>query len=139
MYYRHDELEYGVPFELYQQCLAAIRKLLIELRYPLIIEVRFTPKHSAAMLGPGTGPSQRTAYLEITPSMSRPTDEMFKAVEQILLQYQGRPHFGKKTYVDRGGLRSIYSTDVLDRFEAARSSQDPGGKFLNEFTERLFI
>jgi L-gulono-1,4-lactone dehydrogenase len=136
LYYRHDELEYGVPFENYRECLREIRRLLIGLKYPLIIEVRFTPdKRSQSLLGPGAG--RRTAYLEITPSMSRPTDAMFRKVEQVLIRFGGKVHLGKKSQIERAQFESMHSASTLERFRAARGAQDPSGKFLNDFTGRL--
>jgi L-gulonolactone oxidase len=135
VYFRHDELEYGLPFENYRACLREVRRLLIKIKYPLIIEVRFTPDHSQAFLGPGTG--RRSAYLEITPSMSRPTDGMFMKVEEIILRYGGQAHLGKKSYVDRQTFEQMYSR-TIQRFQSVRQAQDPNGKFLNDFTGRLF-
>jgi FAD/FMN-containing dehydrogenase len=87
------------------------------------------------LLGPGTG--RRTAYLEITPSMSRPTDAMFARVERIILKHAGRPHLGKKVFVTRAELEGMYPPEIWNRFQSARRSQDPAGKFLNGFTTRL--
>jgi FAD/FMN-containing dehydrogenase len=134
LYYRHDELEYGVPFENYRECLREVRRLLIDRQFPLIIEVRFTPDKSQAFLGPGTG--RRSVYLEITPSMSRASDPMFMDVEQIILRHGGQAHLGKKSYIDRQTFERMYSR-TIHQFHAARKAQDPDGKFLNEFVGRL--
>ena len=136
LYFRHDEMEYGIPFESYRECLQEVRTLLLKHRYPTIIEIRFTPDKSQALLGPGTG--RRTAYIELAPSMSRPTDPIFAEFEKIVLKYGGRPHLGKKTNIGLEDLAAIYPPDVLQRFQDARRSQDPRGKFMNEFTDRLF-
>ena len=70
--------------------------------------------------------------------MSRPTDPIFEEFEQIVLKYGGRAHLGKKSYIGRDELARLYPPDVLKKFEDARLSQDPNGKFMNAFTERLF-
>ena len=136
IYFRHDEIEYGVPFERYKDCLKEVRALLNREKYPSLIEVRFTPDHSQAILGPGAG--RRTAYIELAPSTSRKTDPIFQKFEQIVLKYGGQPHLGKKLYLDRQQMVTIYGQERMDRFEAARKAQDPNGKFLNEFTAKLF-
>lgn len=136
LYFRHDEIEYGIPFETYRECLKEVRTLLLQRRYPTIIEVRFTPERSQALLGPGTG--RRTVYLELAPTMSRPTDPIFAEFERIVLKYGGRAHLGKKTYIGREELARMYPPELLERFNDARLSQDPHGKFLNTFTDRLF-
>jgi FAD/FMN-containing dehydrogenase len=135
LYFRHDELEYGVPFENYRECLREVRQLLIKIQFPLIIEVRFTPDTSQAFLGPGTG--RRSAYLEITPSMSRPSDGMFMKVEEIILRHGGQAHLGKKSYIDRPMFEHMYAR-TIQQFQTVRKAQDPNGKFLNDFTGRLF-
>ena len=136
LYFRHDEIEYGVPFANYRDCLRDVRALLNEQKYPTVIEVRFTPDHSHALLGPGAG--RRTACIELAPSMSRPTDPIFRKFERIVLEHGGQPHLGKKLYLEKGQLETIYGEELMARFQAVRQSQDPDGKFLNEFTGRLF-
>jgi FAD/FMN-containing dehydrogenase len=69
--------------------------------------------------------------------MSRRTDPIFEEFERIMLRYGGRPHLGKKVYLDRQQMDELFGEDTMERFRAARRSQDPSGKFLNDFTERL--
>jgi FAD/FMN-containing dehydrogenase len=135
LYFRHDEIEYGIPYESFKPCMDEVRKMLTRRHFPTIVEVRFTPDHSQALLGPGVG--RRTAYIELAPSMSRPTDEVFQEFEQIVLRHHGQPHLGKKIYIDARGMEEIYGREKMERFRAARRAQDPTGKFLNAFTERL--
>ena len=135
LYFRHDEIEYGVPYESYKACLDEVRALLLERKYPTVIEIRFTPNNSQALLAPGAG--RRTAYIELAPSMSQPTDPIFREFEQILLKHGGQVHLGKKTWVTRQDLERMYPAELLRRFDAARRSQDPEGKFMNEFTRTI--
>lgn len=135
LYFRHDEIEYGIPRQNLLACLDEVHELLRERRYPTIVEIRFTPDHSQALLGPGVG--RATAYVELAPSMSRTTDPVFREFEGIVLRHDGQPHLGKKLYVDRERLEQIYGADTMQRFDAARRAQDPAGKFLNAFTEEV--
>jgi FAD/FMN-containing dehydrogenase len=135
LYFRHDEIEYGIPYERLEACMDEVQALLRERRYPTIIEVRFTPDSSQALLGPGVG--RRTAYVELAPSMSRRTDPVFEEFEQIVLRHGGQPHLGKKVYLDRAQMEDVYGAEAMERFRAAQKAQDPSGKFLNAFTERL--
>lgn len=135
LYFRHDEIEYGIPRENLPACLEDVHALLRERRYPTLIEIRFTPDQSQALLGPGVG--RPTAYVELAPSMSRHTDAVFREFEQIVLRHGGQPHLGKKVYLDRDQMERIYGTKKMRRFRAARRSQDHSDKFLNEFTERV--
>lgn len=135
LYFRHDEIEYGIPRENLSACMEDVHVLLRERRYPTIIEIRFTPDSSQALLGPGVG--RPTAYVELAPSTSRETDPVFREFEQIVLRHEGQPHLGKKLYLDREQMERIYGTQAMRRFRDARRTQDPSGKFLNEFTERI--
>lgn len=135
LYFRHDEIELGVPRESLLACLAEVRALLRERGYPTIIEIRFTPDTSQAMLGPGVG--RPTAYVELAPSMSRPTDEVFAEFEAVVRRHGGQPHLGKKLYLDGEAMEAIYGAETMRRFRAARRSQDPSGKFLNAATEAV--
>ncbi len=135
LYFHHDEIEYGVPYENLLPCLQEVRALLRRRHFPTIIEVRFTPDSSQALLGPGVG--RPTAYVELAPSMSRPTDPVFREFEEIVLAHGGQPHLGKKVYIDRGQMESIYGQERMARFDAVRQTQDPEGKFINAFAERL--
>ena len=135
LFFRHDEIEYGVPRDALLPCLEEVRTLLRDRRYPAIIEVRFTPDHSQGLLGPGVG--RPTAYLELAPSMSRSTDPIFREFEAIVLRHRGQPHLGKKVYLDQRQMDDVYGSERMERFRAARRTQDPAGKFLNAFTERL--
>jgi L-gulonolactone oxidase len=135
LYFRHDEIEYGIARENLTACLEEVQLLLGERRYPSIIEIRFTPDTSQALLGPGV--DRPTAYVELAPSMSRETDTVFREFEAIVLRHGGQPHLGKKMYLDRTQMDAIYGAERMERFRAARRSQDRSDKFLNEFTERV--
>ncbi len=135
LYFRHDEIEYGIAREHLQACLEDVHALLRARRYPTIIEVRFTPNASQALLGPGVG--RPTAYVQLAPSLSRATDPIFREFEAIMLRYGGQPHLGKKTYLEREHMDATYGVETMERFRAARHAQDPSGKFLNEFTQRV--
>lgn len=135
LFYRHDEIEYGVPFDSWRSCTAAVMAMLNRRKYFSVVEVRFTPDKSQALLGPGVG--RRTAYIELATPLSQPVDEVYAEAERIFLDHGGQPHLGKKTNLNATGLARIYGSR-FDQFQAVRRRQDPGGKFLNPFAERLF-
>jgi len=100
-----------------------------------IIEVRFTPDTSPALIGPGVG--RRTAYIELATPLSQDHERIFAITEDILRDYGGQPHLGKKTNVTAQDMLEIYG-ERFTRFQAIRTAQDPDGKFLNPFCERVF-
>lgn len=135
LYYHHDELEYGVPFEHYLDCLHEVQAYLLAKDFFTLIEVRFSPDTSKALLGPGVG--RRTCYIELAPSLTSDPSQVFADVEQIFWKYGGRLHFGKATRAGAAELRETYG-DRFDRFDRVRRTQDPEGKFMNAFAARLF-
>jgi FAD/FMN-containing dehydrogenase len=135
LFYRHDEIEFGVPFERYRECLGKIVALLEGEEFFSIIEVRFTPDQSLALLGPGVG--RRTAYIELATPLSQDHERIYALAEDILRDHGGQPHLGKKTNITARDMLEIYG-DRFARFQAIRAAQDPDGKFLNPFCERVF-
>ncbi len=136
LFYHHDELEYGVPFETYRECLQEILDLLERKKFPCIVEVRFTPDRSQGNLGPGVG--RRTCYIELAPSLARDPEEVFPEAEQVFWRYQGQLHLGKWTRATPEKLRAMFGEERIARWREVRLRQDPGGKFDNAFTRGLF-
>lgn len=135
LFYRHDEIEFGVPFEAWQACVGEIMQLLHRREFFSVVEVRFTPDKSQALLGPGVG--RRTAYIELATPLSQNNTEVYAAAEDIFRAHGGQPHLGKKTNVSAQQMLETYG-DRFVRFQAIRAEQDPNGKFLNPFTARVF-
>jgi FAD/FMN-containing dehydrogenase len=135
LFYRHDEIEYGVPHAAWRQVVGEIIELLARRNFFSIVEVRFTPDRSAALLGPGVG--RRTAYIELATPLSQDTSAVYAATEEIFRAHQGQPHLGKKTSFTAREMAQTYG-ERFAKFQAVRTAQDPGGKFLNAFTTRIF-
>ncbi len=135
LFYAHDEIEYGVAFDVWRPCLAEVVERLRARDFFSIVEVRFTPDTSRALLGPGAG--RRTAYIELATPLSQRREDVYAEVEAILRRFGGQPHLGKKTNIDAQGMADTYG-DRFARFQAVRRAQDPDGKFLNAFARRVF-
>jgi FAD/FMN-containing dehydrogenase len=135
LFYRHDEIEYGLPYENYRTVLDEVMKLLSERNYFSIVEVRFTPNTSQALIGPGVG--RRTAYIELATPLSQATGDIYAEVEDIFRKHGGQPHLGKKTKMTSAEMLTIYGKRFAD-FAALRAKQDPQGKFKNRFIEQVF-
>ncbi|NVB37770.1 FAD-binding protein [Pseudenhygromyxa sp. WMMC2535] len=135
LFYRHDEIEFGLPFANYQACLREILAMLRRRDFFSIIEVRFTPDQSRSLIGPGA--ARRTAYVELATPLSQVQEEVFARAEAIFREHGGAPHLGKKTNVTAQDMLEIHGDRFL-RFQAVREAQDPNGKFLNAFTGRVF-
>jgi len=135
LFFDHDELEYGVAFEAHRECLAEVLQHLEQQRFVTIVEVRFTPNQSEALLGPGVG--RRTTHIELAPSLSVDSSRIFEEVEKMLWRHGGQLHLGKATWATEKEMTSMYQ-DRFTRFRSARRSLDPEGKFTNAFAARLF-
>jgi FAD/FMN-containing dehydrogenase len=135
LFYRHDEIEFGVPFDSWRACVGEIMQLLHRREFFSVVEVRFTPDKSQALLGPGVG--RRTVYIELATPLSQLTTEVYAAAEDIFRAHGGQPHLGKKTNISAQQMLETYG-DRFVRFQAVRAEQDPNGKFLNPFTARVF-
>jgi L-gulonolactone oxidase len=59
----------------------------------------------------------------------------FQAVEAIMNDLGGRPHWGKRHFQTADTLRSRYPD--WDRFQSVRARLDPDGRFANEWTDRV--
>ncbi len=59
----------------------------------------------------------------------------FRAVEAIMDELGGRPHWGKRHFQTAATLRPRYPD--WDRFQAVRARLDPEGRFANAWTDRV--
>lgn len=136
LFYRHDEIEYGVPYERWRGCVAEVMTMLRRRRYFSVVEVRFTPDQSQSLIGPGAG--RRTAYVELATPLSQPVEEVYAEAGRIFAAHEGQPHLGKKTGMGADDLARLHG-QRFDRFREVRREQDPQGKFLNSFARRLLL
>jgi L-gulono-1,4-lactone dehydrogenase len=59
----------------------------------------------------------------------------FRAVEAIMDEYGGRPHWGKRHYQTAATLAPRYPE--WERFAAVRRRLDPEGRFENDYLRRV--
>lgn len=136
LFYRHDEIELGLPIEVYRACLTEIMDLLAEARFFSVVEVRFTPDTARSWIGPGVG--RRTAWIELATPLEQERDEIYARVELVMRRYGGRPHLGKKTALNASDMAALHG-ERFTRFDEVRRAQDPTGRFLNPFSRRLLV
>jgi FAD/FMN-containing dehydrogenase len=135
LFYLHDEIEYGVPFEVWQVCVDQVMRLLADRNFFSIVEVRFTPDLSRSLLGGGAG--RRTAWIELATPLGQSRDALYCEFEDIMRRFDGQPHLGKRTSIDAAEMARLHG-ERFERFQRIRAVQDPGGKFLNAITRRVF-
>jgi L-gulono-1,4-lactone dehydrogenase len=131
---RFTEMEYAVPRAAGREALERVMAMIEERRLPISfpIEFRFVAEDDAYL-----SPSNRreTAYIAVHVYHRMEHDAYFRAVESIMREYDGRPHWGKRHYRTAADLAPAY--DDWDRFQAARERLDPNRRFRNAYTDRV--
>ena len=127
-------MEYAFPRaharEALERVLGTIERRRLPVNFP--IEVRFAEGDDAFL---STAHGRETAYIAVHVSHGCEFETYFRAVERIMDDYDGRPHWGKRHYQTAATLRPRYPE--WDRFQTVRARLDPGGKFANDYVERV--
>ncbi|HTA35932.1 MAG TPA: D-arabinono-1,4-lactone oxidase [Solirubrobacteraceae bacterium] len=131
---RFTEMEYALPRERTAEAVRRVMELVSQrgLAVPFPIEVR-TVAADDALLSTASGRDSGFVAVHMFEGMQwRP---YFEAVEAIMDELDGRPHWGKRHFQTAATLRRRYPD--WDRFHAVRARLDPRGVFANEWTERV--
>lgn len=133
----HNEAEYAIPRENVAQAFKKIMDLVeaqnFNVAYPLV-EVRFV-KGDNILLSPAYG--RESSYIGIYQSPHLPKIKYFRAVEKIMDEYQGRPHWGKIHFKKFEDIKLLYPE--LDRFLVVREKMDPNNLFMNCYLNKLLL
>ncbi len=131
---RFTEMEYAIPRAHAAKAVRAVRKLVeqrgFSVSFPL--EVRFVAPDDA-FLSPAHG--RETCYIAVHVYQGMEWEPYFRAVEEIMNGFDGRPHWGKRHFQTAETLRPRYPD--WERFAAVRSRLDPGGRFANGYIHRV--
>ena len=76
-----------------------------------------------------------TAYIAVHQYAGMEFETYFRAVEAIMDEYEGRPHWGKRHYQSAATLRPRYPE--WDRFAEIRERFDPERRFQNDYLRRV--
>ena len=77
-----------------------------------------------------------SAYIAVHQYVGMPYEPYFHAVEAVMREVDGRPHWGKLHWRDADSLRPAYPK--FDDFCAVRDRLDPDRVFANPYTRRIF-
>ncbi|MFD3269327.1 D-arabinono-1,4-lactone oxidase [Paenibacillus dendritiformis] len=128
------EMEYSVPASAMRPVLLEMKRLMERRRYfvHFPIECRYV-KGDDMWLSPAYG--RDSAYIALHMYKGMPYEPYFRDMEQILLAYDGRPHWGKWHSRTAAQLAGMYPKwkDAARVREAA----DPRGVLLNRYVARL--
>jgi L-gulono-1,4-lactone dehydrogenase len=131
---RFTEMEYGVPREHGPEAVRRVVDWVRTNRYPVFfpIEMRVTAADDA-MLSPSH--ERDTIYIAVHQYRGMEWRPYFEAVESIMNEYGGRPHWGKRHFQTASTLAERYPR--WPDFQAARDELDPNRVFTNEYAERV--
>jgi FAD-linked oxidoreductase len=131
---RFTEMEYGVPREHGPAAARRVIEWVRANRYPVFfpIEMRVAAGDDA-LLSPSHG--RDTAYIAVHQYRGMAWRPYFEAVEEIMRDYGGRPHWGKRHFQAAETLAPLYL--AWSRFLAARERLDPTRLFANEYAGRV--
>jgi FAD-linked oxidoreductase len=131
---RFTEMEYALPRERTPEAVRRVLELVEQrgLAVPFPIEAR-TVAADDALLSTAAGRDSGFVAVHMFEGMEwRP---YFEAVEAIMDELGGRPHWGKRHFQTAATLRARYPE--WDRFQAVRARLDPSGLFANAWSDRV--
>ena len=131
---RFREMEYALPADRTAAAFRQLRQLIDDRgwRISFPVEVRFA---AADHLWLSTAADRASGYIAVHRYWREDPTEYFEAVEQIMLDHDGRPHWGKLHTLDAVALRARYPH--FDDFVALRDRLDPDRMFANRYLERV--
>ena len=134
---KFDEMEFAVPSEAGRECFLAVRERIKE-RHRQYVGWRVLYRTVAPdqnYLSPATG--RDTVTISLHQNNTLPFREFFKDMEPIFRAHGGRPHWGKKHFMDAADLAPLYPE--WDDFLDVRRRMDPHGVFLTPYMHRLLV
>ncbi|SEC01481.1 D-arabinono-1,4-lactone oxidase [Microbacterium hydrocarbonoxydans] len=131
---RFREMEYALPADHVVPAFRAVRALIEQRgwRIEFPIEVRFAAADDRWL---STAHGRDTGYIAVHRYWRADPSEYFEAVEQIMLEHGGRPHWGKLHTLTADRLREIYPR--FEDFTALRDELDPDRRFTNRYLDRV--
>jgi L-gulonolactone oxidase len=131
---RFTEMEYALPREHTPQAVRAVMEMIEQRGFavPFPIEVRTVAPDDALL---STAAERDSGFVAVHMYRGMAWQPYFRAVEAIMDELGGRPHWGKRHFQTAATLRARYPH--WDRFQAIRARLDPEGRFANEWTDRV--
>jgi L-gulono-1,4-lactone dehydrogenase len=131
---RFTEMEYALPRERTVEAVRRVLRLIADRGFavPFPIEVRTVAADDALL---STAAGRESGYVAVHMYRGMEWEPYFRAVEAIMDELDGRPHWGKRHFQSAATLRGRYPE--WDRFQAVRARLDPHGRFANAWTDRV--
>jgi FAD/FMN-containing dehydrogenase len=131
---KHTEMEYSVPAEQGPECMRAIKELLekdfSEVRWP--VEYRTLAADDVWL---STAYERDTVTISVHQAVSEPDEPYYRACEEIFLAFDGKPHWGKASYLNAEQLAQMHPKWA--DWWRVRDRVDPDGVFLNPYLQNI--
>jgi len=132
--HKHTEMEYSVPIEQGPACMAALCELLNSrfdhVRWP--VEYRTLAADDVWM---STAYARDTVTISVHQDIQLDDEAYFRACEELFLEFEGRPHWGKVNYLSGDQLAQHHPQ--WDNWWKVRDQIDPNHTFLNAYLQSL--
>jgi L-gulonolactone oxidase len=131
---RFTEMEYAIPRRAGPEALRRVLEVIERRGFavPFPIEFRVVAPDDAYL---STAYDRETVYIAVHMFRGMVWEPYFRAVESIMDDYDGRPHWGKRHFQAAATLAPRYPE--WDRFQAIRARLDPEGLFQNDYAKRV--
>jgi L-gulonolactone oxidase len=127
-------MEYAIPRAHARAAVERVLEHVARHRLPILfpLEIRFTAPDDAFL---STAYGRETCYIAVHQYAGMAYESYFRAVEEIMESYGGRPHWGKLHYQHAASLGGRYPG--WTRFQEVRDRLDPDRVFANAYTRRV--
>lgn len=131
---RFTEMEYALPREHGPEAARRVVEWVRRNEYPVFfpIEMRVSAGDDACL---SPAHERDSAYIAVHQYREMEWRPYFEAVETIMDDYGGRPHWGKRHFQTAATLAERYP--AWADFQRARDTLDPTRTFSNEYTDRV--
>jgi len=128
------EMEYAIPRPAATEALNRVRDFIDRsgLRISFPVEVRFAAGDDIPL---STAYGRESCYIAIHVYQGMEFQPYFEAVEDIMDDYGGRPHWGKLHFQTAETLSARYPE--WESFQEVRRRLDPEGRFTNAYLDRV--
>ena len=130
----HTEMEYSVPADRGPECMRAIKELLdkkfAEVRWP--VEYRTLAADDVWL---STAYERPTVTISVHQAIDEPDEPYYRACEEIFLEFEGKPHWGKVNYLSGEQLAAMHTR--WDDWWRVRDRVDPNSVFLNPYMQNI--
>jgi L-gulonolactone oxidase len=131
---KFTEMEYALPRERTPEAVRRVLQLVKDggFAVPFPVEVRAVAADDAFL---STASGRDSGFVAVHMYKGMEWEPYFRAVEAVMDDLGGRPHWGKRHFQSAATLRKRYPE--WDRFQEVRRRLDPEGRFANAWTDRV--